>query len=254
MRRAARQRDGLSREPERGGVVGQRVRGCAGEERPAAQGVPVPGHELVDQRRQARPVAFTADLRDDVAARVDEHQRRPGPGGVGVPRDEIGVVEHGVVHPVALNSGLDGVRVGLVGELGGVHPQHGEGVTVPLLQRTQLVEHPQAVHAAGGPEVEQDDPAPQLLRPDLPAAGTEPAPAPQARGPDPCRRAHDQASASGRATAGSGRREPWWTGRARKCPGRGRSAPGRTAWPSPCRARRPTGRRSRSPRSRPRRR
>ena len=70
---------------------------------------------------------------------------------------QLGVVEHRVGDAVPLDRGRQRVRVALVLELRRVHADDDEHVAVLLLQRPQLVEHVQAVDAAEGPEVEQDD-------------------------------------------------------------------------------------------------
>jgi hypothetical protein len=58
-----------------------------------------------------------------------------------------------------------------------VHADDDEHVGVPLLDRAQLVDDVQAVDAAEGPEVEQDDPAAQVGEGQAPPARVEP-PAP----------------------------------------------------------------------------
>jgi len=154
------------------------------------------GDQLVDERGQGRAVPLAGHLCDDVAARVDQDQRRPGPGGVRVPGDEVGVVEHRMLHAVAADRVRDGLRPGLARELRGVHPEHGERVAVALLEHRQLVEHPQPVHAARGPEVDQHDPAAQLRRAHVPAAGAQPAPPAQRRRPYPRSCPHSRPNAA----------------------------------------------------------
>ena len=114
--------------------------------------------------------------------RVDQHQRRPGPG-VGLPRDQLGVVQHRVVHGVALDRRRERDRVGLVDELRRVDPDHDQLVGVLLLHRPQLVEDVQAVHAAERPEVEQHEAAAQVAQRNR-AVGVEPAAAHQLGGAD----------------------------------------------------------------------
>ena len=55
--------------------------------------------QLGEQRVEGVGVPLAGVLRDDVALRVDQHQRRPGAGGVGLPGHQLGVVEDGVVRP-----------------------------------------------------------------------------------------------------------------------------------------------------------
>ena len=138
--------------------------------------------QLAEQRVDRVRVALAGVLRDDVALRVDQHQRRPGPGGVGLPGDELGVVEDRVVHGVALDGLRQRDRVGLVHELRRVHADHDQLVGVLLLQRAQLVEDVQAVDAAEGPEVEQHEAAAQVAQRDVaPSVFSQPGRA--ARGP-----------------------------------------------------------------------
>ena len=70
-----------------------------------------------------------------------------------------------------------GVGVGLVDELGEVHPDDDQLPGVLLLERAELVEHVQAVDAAVGPEVEQQEAAAEVREAVRRAAGPQPAPA-----------------------------------------------------------------------------
>jgi hypothetical protein len=130
-------------------------------------------------------VPLAGQLRDDVALWVHDGEGRPGAGRVGLPGEQVRVVEDGVVHLVALDRGRERDRVGLVRELGGVHPDHDQDVRELGLDLAQLVEHVQAVDAAEGPEVEQDDPPAQGRQAQLLPARAEPAAPRQLRGPDP---------------------------------------------------------------------
>ncbi len=115
------------------------------------------GHELLDQPGQPLGVTLAGRDVDEVALGVDHAERGPGPHGVLRPGEQARVVEHGVVHLVPLHGGDDGVVLGLVGELRGVDADDHEDVGETLLERPQLVEDVEAVHAAEGPEVEQND-------------------------------------------------------------------------------------------------
>jgi hypothetical protein len=185
---AARQGHGLGGEPQRAGRgLRRHVRAVAAVQR--ALGV-VLRDQLVHDRLDRGRVPLPRHLRDDVPLGVDHHQRRPGAGGVRAPGDELGVVQHRVVHLVPLDGGRQRVRVRLVRELGRVHAHDHQLVAVAILQLTQLVQHVQAVDATEGPEVEDHDLPPQVGEGDVVAAGVEPAP------PDEC----------GRADAGRSRR------------------------------------------------
>ena len=143
--------------------------------------------QLVEQRHQPGRMALTGHRGDQVPLRVDDAQRRPGPGGVPVPRLHPRIVEYRVPHAVPLHRGGQRVRILLVLELRRVHPDHHQHVGVPLLDRPQLVEHVQAVDAAEGPEVEQYDPAAQVGQGQRPAAGVQPAATAQFRSAYPDR-------------------------------------------------------------------
>ena len=88
------------------------------------------------------------------------------------------------MHLVALDRVEQRPVVGLVRELRAVHPDDGEHVGEPLLERPQLVEHVQAVDAAGGPEVEQHEPAAQPLERQRPVGADPPAGATELGGAD----------------------------------------------------------------------
>jgi hypothetical protein len=120
------------------------------------------GAQLGDEHVDRVLVPLAGVLGDDVALRVDEHQRGPGASGVGLPGLEVGVVEHRVRDLVALRGRPQRVRVGLVHELRRVDAHDDELTVVLLLQRPKLVEDMQAVDAAERPEVEQDEAAAQV--------------------------------------------------------------------------------------------
>ena len=139
--------------------------------------------QLLQQRGDGVGVALAGVLRDDVALRVDQHQGRPGPRGVGLPGRQLGVVEHRVVDGVALDGGDQRVRVGLVDELRRVDADDDQLLGVLLLHRAQLVEDVQAVDAAERPEVEQDEAASEVADGQR-GGGVEPAAAGELGGTD----------------------------------------------------------------------
>jgi len=176
-----RQRHGLGREAQVARLHDRGdVRRVARLERPARA---VLRDELLQQGGDRVGVPLPGVLRDHVALGVDQHQRRPGPRGVGLPRRELGVVEHRVVDGVALDGGDQGVGVGLVDELGRVDAHHDQLLGVLLLHRAQLVEDVQAVDAAERPEVEQDEAATEVSDRQR-GGGVEPAAAGQLGGAD----------------------------------------------------------------------
>ena len=177
-----RKGDRLRREPEVTRRHGRRHVGRPGrlQRSPAA----VLRSELAHQRLDGVRVTLPGVLRDHVSLRVDEHQRRPGTRGVGLPRHEVRVVEHRVPDAVPLDRRAHRSRVGLVLELRRVHPDHDELTVVPLLQRPQLVEDVQAVHAAEGPEVQQQEASAEVRDGVRRPAGVEPATAVELGGAD----------------------------------------------------------------------
>ena len=140
--------------------------------------------ELAHEGGQTGAVPLAGHRRDDVALGVDDDEGRPGASRVGAPRDELGVVEDGMVDGVALDRRGECVRVGLVLELGRVHPDDGQRVGVLRLDRTQLVEDVEAVDTAEGPEVENEDATPEVGQRQGPSAGVEPATADELGSPD----------------------------------------------------------------------
>ena len=80
-----------------------------------------------------------------------------------------------MVDGVPVDGGDDRVVLGLVDELGRVDADRHQDVGVVCLERAQLVEDVQAVDAAEGPEVEQDDLAAQVGQREGATPGVEPA-------------------------------------------------------------------------------
>jgi hypothetical protein len=137
------------------------------------------GDQIGDERGDRGAVPLPRHLRHDVPLRVDDHERRPGPRCERTPGDQLRVVEDGVPHLVPLDGGGERVGISLVLELGRVHAHDDELVAVLLLDRAQLVEDVQAVDAAEGPEIQDDNLAPQLRERHAAAAGVQPAAADQ---------------------------------------------------------------------------
>ncbi len=178
------ERQRLAGEPQHGVRLGRRhVRALAPVQRALRL---VGGDQLVDQPGQPFGVPLAGHGGDHVALRVDHGQGRPRLGRVLLPHVHVGVVEHRVVHAVPLDGRGQRRRVLLVLELRRVHADHDQDVAVLLFERAQLVQHVQAVDAAEGPEIEQDDLAAQVGQRDGLAAGVQPGPAPQFRCPYAC--------------------------------------------------------------------
>ena len=103
-------------------------------------------------------------MRHNIPFGVDNHERRPGAGGVGLPGGEFGVVEYGVFDVIAVYGCGERYRVCLMLKFGAVHAHGNEHIREFFFEGAQLVEHVQAVYAAQGPEVEDHDFAAKSLQ------------------------------------------------------------------------------------------
>ena len=121
------------------------------------------GDELTHERGEALHVAFTGEVGDDVAFGVDDDEGGPCAGGVCLPGGQFGVVEYGVGDVVAVDGCGERYGVGFVLKFGAVHTDGDEYVGEFFFEGAQFVEHVQAVDAAEGPEVENNDFAAQIL-------------------------------------------------------------------------------------------
>ncbi len=101
--------------------------------------------EAFDDLPEAGAVAFPGQGRDEVALGVDDGERRPCPGRVRLPRDEVWVVEDEVFDLVALDRLVDGLDGALELELRRVDADDDEFACVLLLERPRLVEDVEAV-------------------------------------------------------------------------------------------------------------
>ena len=133
------------------------------------------GGERLDRGSQRGHMALAGSPARHPAVGVDEHQRRPGADRVGVPGDQIRVVEHRMRDAVARDRRPHDLVVALVGELGRVHADHHEHVGVAALELAQLLGHVEAVHAGRRPEVQQDDLAAQGSQRQAPLRRADPA-------------------------------------------------------------------------------
>ena len=131
-------------------------------------------------------MALTGERSGNVALGVDDHQCGPGPGGVILPGDQLRVIQDRVLDLVALHRSGQRVGVSLMLKLRRVHAHGDQHIVETLLQRTQFVQHMEAVDAAEGPEIENDDFAAQILEGDLLTSGVQPASADQLGGPHTC--------------------------------------------------------------------
>src|SRR5699024_12509316 len=92
-------------------------------------------------------VALARHRRHEVALGVDHGQCRPSSGGVGLPGDEVGVVEDEVFDLVALHGLVDGLDRAFELELRGVDADDDELLGIPLLERAQLVAYMTAIYS-----------------------------------------------------------------------------------------------------------
>ena len=132
------------------------------------------GDELAYEGGEALYVAFAGEVGDDVAFGVDDDEGGPCAGGVGLPGGQFGVVEYGVGDVVAVDGCGECYGVGFVFKFGAVHADGDEHVGEFFFEGAQFVEHVQAVDAAEGPEVENNDFAAQILQGEVLVAGVEP--------------------------------------------------------------------------------
>src|SRR5205085_7414212 len=100
-------------------------------------------------------------LPDDVAGRVNQHERRPRAHGVSLPDAEVRVVDYGVLYLVAEDDAANVFGLLLVGELRRVDADDDELPGVLLFEPAQVVDDVHAVDAAVSPEVEEHDLAAQ---------------------------------------------------------------------------------------------
>ena len=169
----------LRREAEVGRLgLGSDVRRLAARQR---AGLLVLGDQLRQLSIQRVRVPFTRVLRDDVAVRIHQHERRPGPGGVVLPGHQLGVVQHRMPHLVPLHRGPDRRLFPLMRELRRMHPDDHQRIAVLLLQRPQLIQHMQAVDTAERPEIQQQKPPPEVRERQLPPTRVQPPTTPELR-------------------------------------------------------------------------
>ena len=109
-------------------------------------------------------MSLPGKMRHNIPFGVDDHERGPGAGGVGLPGGEFGVVEYGVFDVVAVYGCGERYRVCLMLKFGAVHAHGDEHIREFFFEGAQLVEHVQAVNAAQGPEVENHDFAAKSLQ------------------------------------------------------------------------------------------
>lgn len=133
------------------------------------------GLQLLHQPLDGVRVPLARVLRDDVPLRVDDDERRPRAHGVLLPGRQLRVVQHRMLHAVPLDRVHDRLVLGLVHELRRVHADDHDRVPVLPLQLPQLVQDVQAVDAAEGPEIQDDDASPQVGQGVLLVARVQPA-------------------------------------------------------------------------------
>ena len=118
---------------------------------------------LAMRASSARIQTLALTLGDQVPFGVDQHQRRPGMGVVGVPDGLVGVVDDGVADLVAEDGFTDGLGTLFLVELGGVDADDNDLLGVLLLQIGEVGQRVDAVDAAERPEIEDHDLAAEVL-------------------------------------------------------------------------------------------
>ena len=98
-----------------------------------------------------------------VALGVDEHERGPGVDAVAAPDLAVGVVDDGMLDLVAEDGLADALGLLLVVELGRVDADDDEDAGILGFELGEVGERVDAVDAAEGPEVEQDDAALEIV-------------------------------------------------------------------------------------------
>lgn len=147
--------------------------------------------QLLDELLNGVRMPLARVLGDDIALGIDDDEGGPGPYGVLLPGGELGVVEHGVMHLIALDGVDDGLVLGLVHELRRMDPDDHHGVAVLLLELAQFVQDMQTVNAAKCPKIEDNDASSQVSEGVLGVARIEPAaPADELGGPNACTCSH----------------------------------------------------------------
>ncbi len=116
----------------------------------------------LDRRGKPHGVSLSGHRRGHAAGGIDEDERRPGTHPVGVPDDAVRVVQHGVLDAVPRDRVSDRVGVTFVRELRCVDPDDRQHTGEAPFEAAELLEHVNAVHAARGPEVQEDDAAPKI--------------------------------------------------------------------------------------------
>lgn len=99
---------------------------------------------------------FPGVVRDDVAVRINEHERRPRTDGIRVANYMPFIDDHGVLYPDSLECHTHRSRPTFVGKLRYVDAYHLQDICKFPLQALQVVEQMEAVDTAERPEIEYD--------------------------------------------------------------------------------------------------
>ena len=101
---------------------------------------------------------------DNIAGRIDEHQRRPRTNAVLLPDLEVAVVDDGMVDLVAQNGSTQVLGLLLSREFGGVDAHDCEFTSVLFFQFPQLRKYVHAVNSTVGPKIEDHQSAAKVCQ------------------------------------------------------------------------------------------
>ncbi len=119
-------------------------------------------------------VPLAGVLRHDVPVRIHQHQRRPSPRRVVLPRHQLRIIQHRMPHLIPRHRSLHRGFFTLMRKLRRMHPHDDERIAVLVLQRPQLVQHMQTVHTTKRPEVQEQEPPPKVSQSQLPPTRIKP--------------------------------------------------------------------------------
>ena len=116
----------------------------------------------LDHRLKRLVDALARQITEHFALRIDDHDRRPGAHAIRRPDTVVTVVDDGVGQAVTRRDHADVLCIAFVVELGRMHADHDQRIAKLGFEALQVRDDVDAVDAAVGPEVEQDDAPAQI--------------------------------------------------------------------------------------------